>query len=71
MNCKHRKVLPLLVPINREAGVTNFYETFVLYSTLVFQINRSAETPRLQQYPKRYRQPYQIDKSVNLKNRNK
>ena len=32
------KVLP-------KAGVTNFYETFVLYSTLVFQINSSAETP--------------------------
>lgn len=40
------KVLP-------KAGVTNFYETFVLYSTLVFQINSSAEMPRLRQYPNR------------------
>ncbi len=44
------KVLP-------KAGVTNFYETFVLYSTLVFQMNSSAEKPRLRQYPNRYRQP--------------
>ncbi len=42
------KVLP-------KAGVTGFYETFVLYSTLVFQMNSSAKTPRLRQYPKRYR----------------
>ena len=40
------KVLP-------KAGVTNFYETFMLYSTLVFQINCSAEIPRLRQYPNR------------------
>jgi hypothetical protein len=40
------KVLP-------KAGVTNFYETFVLYSKSVFQINSSAETPRLRQYPNR------------------
>ena len=46
------KVLP-------KAGVTNIYETFVLYSTLVFQINSSAETPRLRQYPNRYRQFFQ------------
>ncbi len=45
----HNKVLP-------KAGVTNNYDTFVLYSTLVFQINSSAETPRLRQYPNRYRQ---------------
>ncbi len=38
------KVLP-------KAGVTSFYETFVLYSTLVFQMNSSAKTPRLRQYP--------------------
>jgi hypothetical protein len=43
------KVLP-------KAGVTNFYDTFVLNRTLVFQINCSAETPRLRQYPKRYLQ---------------
>jgi len=43
------KVLP-------KAGVTNFYETFVLYSTLVFQMNSSAETPRLRQYPNRWQQ---------------
>jgi len=40
------KVLP-------KAGVTGFYDTFVLNQTLVFQINSSAETPRLRQYPKR------------------
>ena len=42
------KVLP-------KAGVTNFYDTFVLNRTLVFQINSSAETPRLRQYPNRYK----------------
>lgn len=41
------KVLP-------KAGVTSFYDTFVLNRTLVFQINSSAKTPRLRQYPKRY-----------------
>ena len=40
------KVLP-------KAGVTNFYDSFVLNRTLVFQINSSAETPRLRQYPNR------------------
>ncbi len=40
------KVLP-------KVGVTNFYDTFVLNRTLVFQINSSAKTPRLRQYPKR------------------
>ena len=40
------KVLP-------KAGVTCFYDTFVLNRTLVFQINSSAETPRLRQYPNR------------------
>ena len=40
------KVLP-------KAGVTGFYDTFVLNRTLVFQINSSAETPRLRQYPNR------------------
>jgi len=44
----YNKVLP-------KAGVTSFYETFVLYSTSVFQINSSAETPRLRQYPNRWR----------------
>jgi hypothetical protein len=43
------KVLP-------KAGVTGFYDTFVLNRTLVFQINSSAETPRLRQYPNRYQQ---------------
>ena len=38
------KVLP-------KAGVTGFYDTFVLNRTLVFQLNGSAETPRLRQYP--------------------
>lgn len=40
------KVLP-------KAGVTCFYDTFVLNQTLVFQINSSPETPRLRQYPNR------------------
>jgi hypothetical protein len=40
------KVLP-------KAGVKCFYDTFVLNRTLVFQINSSAGTPRLRQYPKR------------------
>ncbi len=43
------KVLP-------KAGVKCFYDTFVLNRTLVFQINSSAETPRLRQYPNRYLQ---------------
>jgi hypothetical protein len=43
------KVLP-------KAGVTSFYNNFVLNRTLVFQINSSAETPRLRQYPNRYSQ---------------
>ena len=41
------KVLP-------KAVVTCFHDTFVLNRTLVFQINSSAETHRLRQYPKRY-----------------
>jgi len=41
------KVLP-------KAGVTCFYDAFVLNRTLDFQINSCAETPRLRQYPKRY-----------------
>jgi len=45
------KVLP-------KAGVTNFYDNFVLIRTLVFQINSSAGTPRLRQYPKRWWQVY-------------
>jgi len=40
------KVLP-------KAGVTGFYDTFVLNRTLVFQIYTSAEMPRLRQYPNR------------------
>lgn len=43
------KVLP-------KAGMTGFYDTFVLNRTLVFQINGSAETPRLRQYPNRWQQ---------------
>jgi len=39
-----------------KAGVTSFYGTFELNQTLVFQINDSAETPRLRQYPNRYKQ---------------
>jgi len=48
-NTTANKVLP-------KAGVTNFYETFVLFSTFVFQMNSSAKTPRLRQYPNRYGQ---------------
>jgi hypothetical protein len=40
------KVLP-------KAGVTCFYDTFVLNRTLVFQIKSSAEKPRLRQFPNR------------------
>jgi hypothetical protein len=36
-----------------KAGVTGFYNTFVLNRTFVFQINSSAVTPRLRQAPKR------------------
>lgn len=45
----HNKVLP-------QAGLKCSYETFVLNRTLVFQINSSAEAPRLRQYPNRYSQ---------------
>jgi hypothetical protein len=38
----HNKVLP-------QAGVTCYYDTFLLKQTLIFQINGSAETPRLRQ----------------------
>ena len=40
------KVLP-------KAGVSCFYDTFVLNRALVFQIIGSAEMPRLRQYPNR------------------
>lgn len=36
-----------------KAGVTSFYDTLVLNRTLVFQINGSAEMPRLRQAPNR------------------
>ncbi|MBV6478272.1 MAG: hypothetical protein HGGPFJEG_01022 [Ignavibacteria bacterium] len=35
----HNKVLPQPVPPKRDAGVTNYYDTFVLHSTLIFQIS--------------------------------
>lgn len=38
-----------------KAGVTSFYESFVLNRTLVFQMNGSAEMLRLRQAPNRYR----------------
>ncbi len=53
MNCKHRKVLPLLVPINREAGLNGFDWTFVQGSNFVLRLNISAKIPRLRQYPTR------------------
>jgi hypothetical protein len=43
----HNKGLP-------KAGMTGFYDTFVLNRTLVFQIKGSAETPRLRQAPNRW-----------------
>jgi len=42
------KVLP-------KAGLTGFFDTFGLKRTLVFQINSSAESSRLRQYPNRSR----------------
>ena len=42
----HNKGLP-------KAGVTSFYDSFVLNQTLVFQMNGSAAMPRLRQAPKR------------------
>lgn len=46
----HNKGLP-------KAGVTSFYDSFVLNQAFVFQINGSAEMPRLRQAPNRYLQP--------------
>jgi hypothetical protein len=42
----HNKGLP-------KAGVTSFYDSFVLNQTLVFQMTGSAEMPRLRQALKR------------------
>jgi len=42
----HNKGLP-------KAGMTSFYDSFVLNRTLVFQMNGSAEIPRLRQAPNR------------------
>jgi len=50
-NNRERRAAHKVLP---KAGVTCFYNTFVLNPTLVFQINCSAETPRLRQYPNRY-----------------
>jgi hypothetical protein len=36
-----------------KAGVTSFYDSFVLNRTLVFQMNGCAEMPRLRQAPNR------------------
>ena len=47
-----------------KAGVTSFYDSFVLNQTLVFQMNRSAETPRLRQAPNRYLQPLTSDSAT-------
>jgi len=43
----HNKGLP-------KAGVTSFYDNFVLNRTLVFLMNGSAKTPRLRQAPNRW-----------------
>jgi hypothetical protein len=40
------KVLP-------KSGLAGFFDTFGLKRTLVFQINSSAESSRLRQYPNR------------------
>lgn len=37
-----------------KAGVTNFFNTFVLNRTLVFQMNGSAEMPRHRLAPNRW-----------------
>jgi len=50
----HNKVLPT-------AGVTSFYDSFVLNRTLVFQINSSAEMPRLRQYQNRLAKLFILD----------
>ena len=51
----HNKGLP-------KAGVTSFYDSFVLNRTLVFQMNGSAEMPRLRQAPNRWRKPLSYTK---------
>ena len=43
-----KKYEPQVLP---KVGVKGLYDTFVLNRTLVFQINNSAKTPRLRQYP--------------------
>lgn len=43
------KVLPLLVPINREARLNGFDWVFVQGSTFVLRLNVSAKNPRLRQ----------------------
>ncbi|MBL1123366.1 MAG: hypothetical protein D8M26_10780 [Ignavibacteriae bacterium] len=48
-----RSIKPTANKVLPKAGVTNFDETFVLNRTVVFQMNSSAETPRLRQYPNR------------------
>ena len=55
----HNKGLP-------KAGVTSFYDSFVLNQTLVFQMNGSAETPRLRQAPNRWQKyaPGNLEPSV-------
>ncbi|MBU6158881.1 MAG: hypothetical protein KGP35_07620 [Bacteroidetes bacterium] len=55
----HNKGLP-------KAGVTSFYDSFVLNRTLVFQMNGSAETPRLRQAPNRYKQALKKTKAKDM-----
>ncbi len=49
LKCKSQQKARTANKVLPKAGVTNIYETFVLYSTLVFQINpdsyRDAESP--------------------------
>ena len=52
LKCKSQLKVRTANKVLPKAGVTNFYETFVLNRTLVFQMNSSAETLRLRQYPK-------------------
>jgi hypothetical protein len=52
-------------------GVLCSADSFVVSESSVHRISICAEKPAHRKSAKRYRQPYQTDKSVNLKNRNK
>lgn len=47
-----RKIIKETAAANKvlaKAGITCYYDTFVLIQTLVFQFKSSTQTPRLQQ----------------------